>query len=70
MIMRHLRCIINNSFAQSPAPFVTLSVTPDVAQPVVSDAATLNSNTVQVTFSKPVEPASATNIANYSQTED
>lgn len=60
------RCVLSNSFGAVTSATVLLTVTSDTTVPIVVNAANLSSNVVQVVFSEPVQPASATNIFNYS----
>ncbi len=60
------RCIVSNSFGSQTSVEATLTVITDTSPPALLSAANINSNAVQVLFSEAVEPASATNIFNYS----
>jgi hypothetical protein len=60
------RCVISNSFGAVTSGVVTLSVNPDTTAPTLFDAANLSSNVIQVIFSEPVDPVTATSAANYS----
>jgi hypothetical protein len=59
------RCVVSNSFGVVTSAVATLTVLPDTAPPLLSSAANLASNTVQVFFNEPVELASGTNLTNY-----
>ncbi len=59
-------CAITNSLGWTNSVTATLSVLPDTTRPTIVSAVNLGDNTrVTVLFSEPVEPASATNAANY-----
>ena len=59
--------VINNSFGAVTSSPTTFSITPDITPPTVALVdARGNPNGVRVTFSKPVTPATAANLSNYS----
>lgn len=58
-------CVVSNSFGPLTSADAVLTVTPDTTAPALFTVANLTFNTVQVLFTEPVEPASATNIANF-----
>jgi hypothetical protein len=60
--------IVTNSFGSMTSAPVTLTVTLDTIPPAVLRAAYLSATNVQIVFSKPVETASAKNLANYAFT--
>ena len=60
--------IVTNSFGSVTSAPVMLTVTLDTNPPVVLQTAYLSATNVQIVFSKPVETASATNLANYAFT--
>ena len=60
--------IVTNSFGSVTSAPVVLTVTLDTNPPAVLRAAYLSATNVQIVFSKPVETASATNLANYAFT--
>ena len=58
--------VITNVYGALTSTPVTFSITPDTTQPVITSVnAGGNPNGVIVTYSKPVSPATATNLANY-----
>lgn len=59
-------CAITNGYGWTNSLTATLTVQADTTRPTIASAANLgNNNRVTVLFSEPVEPASATNAANY-----
>ncbi len=60
------RCVVSNAFGLQISAEAVLTVVADTTPPALFSVANLNATTVRVTFSEPVEPASATNLANYS----
>lgn len=60
------RCVISNAFGVVHSSTVTLTVVPDATRPALLFAASHGPATVQVDFTEPVEPATATNAAHYS----
>ncbi|MEY2408708.1 MAG: large repetitive protein, partial [Verrucomicrobiota bacterium] len=60
------RCIVSNSFGAVISASAALTVVADATKPVLASAASINFTTVQVLFTEPVEPLTATNAANYS----
>jgi len=64
-----IQAIINNSYGSITSAVATVSVTPDTVPPTILTVDTAgNPNLVQVIYSKPVSPLTATNLANYSVT--
>ncbi len=61
-------CVISDSVGAVTSAPIILTITRDTNPPVISCAQNVGSTNVQITFSKPLEPASATNIANYAFT--
>jgi hypothetical protein len=60
------RCFISNAFGSTNSSTATLTVTADTTRPTLVGAGTLGDNrVVSVTFSEPVELASATDASNY-----
>ncbi len=59
------RCVVSNNFGVVTSSSAVLTVVPDTSRPALLAAASLATNTVQVDFTEAVEPASATNVANY-----
>jgi len=57
--------VLTNSFGAATSAPVALSVTLDTNPPVVLAGFSLGATNVQLDFSKPLEPASAANLANY-----
>jgi len=61
-----IQAVISNAFGSLTSSVSTVTVTPDTTPPTVLTVDTAGSpNTVNVTFSKPINPASATNTAHY-----
>ncbi|MCX6903379.1 MAG: PA14 domain-containing protein, partial [Verrucomicrobia bacterium] len=60
------RCVISNSVGALTSALATLTVLRDTNPPTLSSVANLGFNVVRILFSKPLEPASATNRFNYS----
>jgi hypothetical protein len=56
--------VVNNNFSMAASTNATLTVTPDTIIPTVQGLA-FYSNTITLTFSKPMDTASMTNPANY-----
>lgn len=60
-------CNITNALGWTNTASATLTVIPDTTRPTIAAAGNVGDLQVAfVTFSEPVEPASATNVANYS----
>jgi len=59
-------CVVSNAVGNRTSAEATLTVLADSTPPLLISVANLNSNAVQVDFSEAVEPASATNLSNYS----
>jgi hypothetical protein len=59
------RCVASNATGSTPSAEARISITPDVVPPTVAAAVGLGTNGVLVTFSEPVQSASATAIGNY-----
>ena len=57
--------VVSNVTYAATSSVATLTVIPDTNPPVLLGAASLGLSQVQVTLSKPITPASATNLANY-----
>ena len=63
----HLQAIVTNSFGSLTSSVATVTVIPDTTPPTIVSAETAgNPNLVQVVYSKVVDPATATNLSNYS----
>ncbi len=60
------RCAVSNAVGSTTSAAATLSVSVDTVPPTLVSALNLGLAMVRVVFSEPVEPASATNLANYS----
>ncbi len=58
-------CAITNWLGVTNSAVATLTVTPDVTPPGLSSVASLSPQVLVVVYTEPVEPASATNPANY-----
>ena len=58
-------CVLSNSIGAVTSAPAILAVFADVTPPTVVRVAFLNSTSLQLTFSEPLELASATNVANY-----
>ncbi len=63
-----LTCVVTNSIGSVTSQPIALTVLADTVPPTVASVFNIGLTSVQVTFSKPVAAASATNIANYSFT--
>lgn len=61
----NFRCVVSNALGSATSSSATLSVTPDTVRPTLFSVANLTSNLVQVMFSEPVDPPTATNAINY-----
>jgi regulation of enolase protein 1 (concanavalin A-like superfamily) len=59
------RCVLSNPVGATNTVTAILTVTPDVTRPVLTSVVNNSSNRVVVTFSETVDPATATNAANY-----
>ncbi|HMJ90716.1 MAG TPA: PA14 domain-containing protein, partial [Candidatus Acidoferrum sp.] len=59
------RCVVSNSVGVVTSVVATLVVNTDLTAPVLSEVINLSSNLVQVSFSEPVTPFTATNAGNY-----
>ncbi len=59
------QCLITNTLGASTSASATLSVTADTTRPALASAANVNTNTLVVVFSEPLETATATNKTNY-----
>jgi regulation of enolase protein 1 (concanavalin A-like superfamily) len=59
------RCVITNLYGSTTSTVARLIVTPDTTAPLLVDAYNLTLTSVTVFFSKPVNPTTATNRANY-----
>jgi hypothetical protein len=57
--------VVSNQYGATPSGTIPLSVTLDTNPPVILRAFNLGSTNLEVDFSKTVEAASATNLANY-----
>lgn len=57
--------VLSNDLGSAPSDEATLSVTPDVTKPVVLKAINLGADRIRITFSEPVEAASALTTGNY-----
>ena len=61
-----IQAIISNQFGSLTSSVCSVAVTPDTTPPAVVSVDTAGSpNILEVTYSKPVDPASATNVSNY-----
>ena len=58
-------CVVSNTFGVATSSVVTLVVTPDTQAPALLYAANAGTNTVQVTFSEPVDAVTAQTVSNY-----
>lgn len=60
------RCVVSNAYGVQTSSVATLTVLPDTTPPrILSAGSSGQPNIVAVYFSEPLEPASATNAANY-----
>ena len=59
------RCVLNNSQGTATSAEATLTVTSDANRPTIAQVLNLGPTTLQVTFSEPVAPATATTAGNY-----
>ena len=60
---------VSNAYGSLPSSVATVTVTPDTTAPSIVSVDTAGSpNLLEVVYSKPVAPASATNLANYQVT--
>ncbi len=62
------RCVVTNASGSITSAPAILTVTPDTTPPTLVSAVNSGLTNVLIRFSEPVEPASATNPANYSIT--
>jgi hypothetical protein len=62
---RTYTCVLSNSTGVVSSTPMTLTVIPDTVPPTVLRGLNISSNSVVVVYSKPVDPVSATNLANY-----
>ena len=63
---QQFRCLITNSYGSTQTVAAVLTVLPDVTPPAMVAVGSLGeSQVIFVVFSEPVQPAGATNIANY-----
>jgi hypothetical protein len=61
-----IQAVISNQFGSITSSVCNVSVTPDTTPPTVVSIDTAgNPNSLEITYSKPVDPFSATNVANY-----
>jgi hypothetical protein len=61
-----IQAVVSNQFGTLTSAVCTVSVTPDTTPPTVVSVDTAGSpDELEITFSKPINPASATNSANY-----
>jgi PA14 domain len=61
-----IQAVVSNQFGSLTSSVCNVTVTPDSTPPTVLTVDTAGSpNLVEVTYSKPVDPASSTNLANY-----
>jgi hypothetical protein len=62
----HLQAIISNAYGSLTSSVTTVTITPDTTAPTILTVDTAgNPNVLEVIYSKPVNPATATNLANY-----
>ncbi len=62
----HLQAVVGNQFGSLTSAVCTVSVTPDATAPTVVTVDTAGSpDELEITFSKPINTASATNSGNY-----
>src|SRR5262249_52558338 len=59
------QCFVSNSAGTATSSNATLTVLPDTTPPTLVRAFNLGTTSVSITFSEPVDPASATNGLNY-----
>ncbi|HUS35494.1 MAG TPA: lamin tail domain-containing protein, partial [Verrucomicrobiae bacterium] len=59
------RCFVSNSLGNSFSAAATLTVTADTTKPTLAAAQNASANTIQLSFSEPVEATSATTAGNY-----
>ncbi len=61
-----IQAIVSNQFGSLTSSVANISVTPDTTPPTVVSVDTAGSpDILEITYSKPVDPANATNTANY-----
>lgn len=65
MTGRSYSCLVSNEVSVVVTAPATLTVLPDSTPPTLVRAFNIGQTNVQLTFSEPVEPVSATNLANY-----
>jgi hypothetical protein len=58
-------CVATNNFNSITSRVATLTVIPDQIQPAIASVQSIGASNVVVTFTEPVNPATATNLANY-----
>jgi len=58
--------VVSNYFSSATSAVVNVTVSQDVVKPALAAAGSLNRQEVRVRFSEPVDPVSATALANYS----
>ena len=61
-----ISCIVSNGFGTDTSTTATLTVTRDTTLPTISSAYNFSLTSVLIAYSKPVDPDSATKLANYS----
>jgi len=59
------QCQVSNVFGTVTSSAAVLTVVADTTRPVLFTAGNLTSNSVQIVFNEPVEPATGTNAVNY-----
>jgi regulation of enolase protein 1 (concanavalin A-like superfamily) len=62
--------VVTNSLGATTSQPATLSVTPDITPPTVTDVLNLGASSLRITFSEPVSPTSATLAARYTISPD
>jgi hypothetical protein len=64
-----VQAFVSNAFGSLTSSVASITVTPDTTPPTVVSVDTAGSpNTLEISYSKPVDPVSATNIFNYQVT--
>ncbi|MBI1177017.1 hypothetical protein GC207_06210 [bacterium] len=62
---KQYRCVLSNNAGSITGRVATLNVMADLVPPTIVSVANLGPNSLQITFSEPVEESSATNKNNY-----
>ena len=61
-----ISCVLSNSLGTTNTRTAVLTVLPDTNPPVLVSAINIGTNSVQVKFNEPIDPATGTNKINYS----